>query len=105
MSVEMYPVKSCSGDADSWLKAGINLKCPNDTIGRNLYQCAPKDDKTDLVEFCLKGSRGRYEEGLCVYAYPSGHLDVEGCEKFLSGCPEKSYISDEIFNCKFSANL
>lgn len=61
--MELYPVKSCPEDADSWLAAGVKLKCPNDTLGRNLYQCAPNEDKTNLVEFCLKGSIGRHEEG------------------------------------------
>ncbi|XP_056015282.1 uncharacterized protein LOC125674555 isoform X2 [Ostrea edulis] len=98
MSVEMYPVASCPGDGDSWQKAGITLNCPKDTIGRNLYQCAPNEYKTDLVEFCLEGSIGRFEEGLCVYAYPSGHLGVKNCTKFVTGCPETPYINNEIYN-------
>ncbi|XP_056015275.1 uncharacterized protein LOC125656640 [Ostrea edulis] len=98
MSVEMYPVESCPGDGDSWQKAGITLNCSKDIIGRNLYQCAPNEDKTDLVEFCLKGSIGRFEEGLCVYAYPSGHLGVKNCTTFVTGCPETSYNNDEIYN-------
>ncbi|XP_056017030.1 uncharacterized protein LOC130053667 [Ostrea edulis] len=98
MAVEMYPVESCPGNGDSWQKAGIALKCPNDNIGRNLYQCAPNEYKTDLVEFCLKGSIGRFEEGLCVYAYPNGHLGVKNCTTFVTGCPETSYNSNEIYN-------
>ncbi|XP_056015285.1 uncharacterized protein LOC125676178 [Ostrea edulis] len=98
MSVEMYPVESCPGDGESWQKAGLALKCSNDIIGRNLYQCAPNEYKTELVEFCLKGSIGRFEEGLCVYAYPSRHLGVKNCTTFVTGCPETSYNNNEIYN-------
>ncbi|XP_056015284.1 uncharacterized protein LOC125676180 isoform X2 [Ostrea edulis] len=98
MAVKMYPVESCPGDGDYWRKAGIALNCPKDTIGRNLYQCAPNEYKTDLVEFCLTGSIGRFEEGLCVYTYPSGHLGVKNCTTFVTGCPKMSYNNNEIYN-------
>ncbi|XP_062610908.1 uncharacterized protein LOC134272727, partial [Saccostrea cucullata] len=97
MNVELKPVMSCPTNASSWLSNGIKLQCPNDTLGRNLYQCVPNDDRSSLVEFCLQGSIGRYGANLCPYAVSTGHLDALNCSTFLSGCPEESYNTNEVY--------
>jgi hypothetical protein len=61
--VKLYPVDSCPTDFESWREAGIKLNCSNDFLGRNRYQCAPNQDKTELVELCLAGPRGNTESG------------------------------------------
>ncbi|XP_062600366.1 uncharacterized protein LOC134261999 isoform X2 [Saccostrea cucullata] len=97
MNVELKPVTSCPTNASLWLSNGIKLQCPNDTLGRNLYQCVPNDDRSSLVEFCLQGSIGRYGANLCPFAVSTGHLDALNCSTFLSGCPEESYNTDEVY--------
>ncbi|XP_062597902.1 uncharacterized protein LOC134259322 [Saccostrea cucullata] len=97
MDVKFRSVTSCPTNASSWLSNGIKLQCPNDTLGRNLYQCVPNADRSSLVEFCLQGSIGRYGANLCPYAVPTRHLDAYNCSAFLSGCPEEAYNTNEVY--------
>ncbi|XP_062590371.1 uncharacterized protein LOC134251982 isoform X2 [Saccostrea cucullata] len=102
-NVTFRSVSTCPKDAPTWLNNGIKLQCPNDTQGRNLYQCVPNENRSSLVEFCSKGSIGRFEANICPYAVSSGHLDAIDCSTFLYGCPREPYITNEVF--KYSACL
>ncbi|XP_062611433.1 uncharacterized protein LOC134273262, partial [Saccostrea cucullata] len=97
MNVKLKSVTSCPTNASSWLNNGIKLQCPNDTLGRNLYQCVPNDNRSSLVEFCLQGSIGRYGANLCPYAVSTGHLDALNCSTFLRGCPKEAYNTNEVY--------
>ncbi|XP_062567738.1 uncharacterized protein LOC134229980 [Saccostrea cucullata] len=92
-----FPVPSCPWHPDSWREAGVKLNCSRDQFGRILYQCAPNEGKTSLVEFCLKGSVARIEKGLCVDSLSNGFLGVQNCSHFDYGCPNRSYINNEIY--------
>ncbi|XP_062579573.1 uncharacterized protein LOC134241549 isoform X2 [Saccostrea cucullata] len=97
MDVNFRPVTACPKDGLTWLNNGIKLQCPNDTLGRNLYQCVPNDGRSSLVEFCLQGSIGRYGENTCPFALSSGHLDAINCSTFLKGCPKEPYLTNEVY--------
>ncbi|XP_062618066.1 uncharacterized protein LOC134279651 [Saccostrea cucullata] len=96
-NVTFRSVSACPKDALTWLSNGIKLQCPNDTYGRNLYQCVPNDDRSSLVEFCSKSSIARFEANFCPYAVSSGYLDAINCSTFLKGCPREPYLNNEVY--------
>ncbi|XP_062610250.1 uncharacterized protein LOC134272031 [Saccostrea cucullata] len=95
-NVTFRSVSTCPKDASTWLSNGIKLQCPNDTLGRNLYQCVPNENRSSLVEFCSKGSIARFEANICPYAVSSGYLDAIDCSSFLKGCPREPYNTNEV---------
>ncbi|XP_062583973.1 uncharacterized protein LOC134245729 [Saccostrea cucullata] len=97
MDVKFSPVTACPKDGLTWLSNSFKLQCPNDTLGRSLYQCVPNDDRSSLVEFCLRGSIGRYEAETCPFAVSSGHLDAINCSSFLKGCLKEPYLTNEVY--------
>ncbi|XP_062600479.1 putative ankyrin repeat protein RF_0381 [Saccostrea cucullata] len=94
---------SCPQSWDEYLEAASKL-CPQ-IDGEYNYICVPNQNKTELVQFCF-GS-GRFPAWQlaehCPYLHNTGNMNAENCTRFLYGCPEKHYMTKEIY--KYQACL
>lgn len=67
----------------------------------NGYTCLPDKNLTVLFEFCYKRARFAVPKGYCLFLRYSD-VDAYDCKRFMYGCPDADYYSDEIYkyhNC------
>ncbi|XP_061186867.1 uncharacterized protein LOC133194994 [Saccostrea echinata] len=92
---EVYPVNKCPMNRNEFSRASAKRKCLNETR----FLCAPNNNLSSLIEFCTDAKKSRFQEGNCVRLEGTGDLNHYNCEeRFLYGCPNVSYIDEEIYN-------
>ncbi|XP_062607057.1 uncharacterized protein LOC134268830, partial [Saccostrea cucullata] len=92
---EVYPVDKCPMNKSEFNLASERRKCSTGTR----FLCAPNRYLSSLIEFCTDIKKSRFQEGNCVRLEGSGYLNHYNCEeRFLYGCPNVSYIDEEIYN-------
>lgn len=94
-SFEVNPVNDCPINKEAWELASARLNC-NRTHG---YHCVPNKQFTSLVEFCYpKGYKYPFEKGNCLELAGNGILNQVPCSTFSSGCPDRFFFSNELYN-------
>ncbi|XP_062594581.1 uncharacterized protein LOC134256001 [Saccostrea cucullata] len=93
--METY-VDSCPQNITEVLESSVRLGCGQDKYGNDQYLCVPNTDKTGLIELCYNGTMGLIKRGNCLET-DGENLYWNNCLGFLSGCPEKEYRSNEIY--------
>lgn len=91
-----FPVRvvaNCPMNMSDWQAAAERTGC-NDT---NAYHCAPDRFHLKLVEFCYYKTPNHVREGNCLELISYGVLNHVKCNNFTWGCPEKPYLSNEIY--------
>ncbi|XP_062577671.1 uncharacterized protein LOC134239510 [Saccostrea cucullata] len=89
-------VDSCPQNITEVLESSSRLGCGQDKYGNNQYLCVPNTDKTGLIELCYNGIMGLIKRGNCLET-DGENLYWNNCLGFFSGCPEKEYRSNEIY--------
>ncbi|XP_062576640.1 uncharacterized protein LOC134238536 [Saccostrea cucullata] len=93
--METY-VDSCPHNITEVLESSSRLGCGQDKYGNDQYLCVPNTDKTGLIELCYNGTMGLIKRGNCLET-DGENLYWNNCLGFVSGCPEKEYRSNEIY--------
>ncbi|XP_061188745.1 uncharacterized protein LOC133196915 [Saccostrea echinata] len=100
--IPVYIAKFCPQNKADWDLRSRHLNCSNDDTKIHRYHCVPNSQKTALLEFCYDIIRPLVQKDNCMELAQSGTLNQYYCKKFLSGCPETHYYSDESYlypNC------
>lgn len=90
----VYSTKQCPRNQTEWNERSSAINC---TEG-NGYVCLPNENITELLEFCYIYPFILIEEGICLYLNKRySAVDSYRCTGFLSGCPNASFVSNDLF--------
>lgn len=93
----VHTTKVCPTNQMEMDERSLALNCSK----RNGYTCLPDKNLTVLLEFCYKRARIAVPKGFCLFLRYSD-VDAYDCKRFIHGCPDADYYSDEIYkypNC------
>ncbi|XP_061195053.1 uncharacterized protein LOC133203249 [Saccostrea echinata] len=90
-------VESCPQNLTDIRNASTRLGCGRDKYGNDQYICLPNIEKTGLVELCHNGIMGIIQRGYCLET-AEGKLFPSDCSRFLAGCPDDAFRSNENYN-------
>lgn len=90
----VYSTKQCPRNQTEWNERSSAINCTED----NGYVCLPNENITQLLEFCYIYPFILIEEGICLYLNKRySAVDSYRCTGFLSGCPNASFVSNDLF--------
>ncbi|XP_078321681.1 uncharacterized protein LOC144621769 [Crassostrea virginica] len=101
--LSVYNTTSCPKNSSEWYERSVFINCTN----KGGYMCAPDETLMKLYEFCYKFANTGMIEGHCIILNNKTFIDTYDCRGFTSGCPEKSYFTNEMFtypNCAVIRN-
>lgn len=88
----VHKTKACPRNQIEMDERSLALNCTN----VNGYTCLPDKNLTVLLEFCYKRARIAVPKGFCLFLRYSD-VDAYDCKRFIHGCPDDDYYSDEIY--------
>nr|XP_022304344.1 uncharacterized protein LOC111111578 [Crassostrea virginica] len=90
----VYKTTSCPTNHSEWLSRSASIQCKSEQG----YMCVPDENLTGLIEFCYKFRNIGLRKEHCVLRNQNNSLSLYSCRGFTSGCPNKTYNSNEMFN-------
>lgn len=92
-AIVVKSVASCPMNNTDWQTAAERTRCTGDRG----YHCVPDKFHSKLIEFCYNKTRILVADGNCLELAANGILNHVKCQNFTLGCPDKPYLSDEIY--------
>uniref|UniRef100_A0A8W8ILY0 Uncharacterized protein n=1 Tax=Magallana gigas TaxID=29159 RepID=A0A8W8ILY0_MAGGI len=97
--LNVYQTFICPRTDSAWTSASLRMNC---NVGGdqpfNHYYCIPNAERTHFVEFCYDRASLKTEKGNCWELGGIGYLNQVNCTNFVKGCPDYTYLSEQVYN-------
>nr|XP_034329654.1 uncharacterized protein LOC105324358 isoform X3 [Crassostrea gigas] len=94
--LNVYQTFTCPRTESAWTSASLRMDCS--VGGDHPYYCIPNAERTHFVEFCYdRASMKTTERGNCWELGGIGYLNQVDCKNFLKGCPDYTYLSEQVY--------
>nr|XP_034329647.1 uncharacterized protein LOC117690230 isoform X1 [Crassostrea gigas] len=96
--LKVYQTFTCPWTESAWTSASLRMNC---SVGGdqpfNHYYCIPNAERTHFVEFCYDRASMKTEKGNCWELGGIGYLNQVDCTNFVKGCPDYTYLSEQVY--------
>ncbi|XP_052703205.1 uncharacterized protein LOC128179711 [Crassostrea angulata] len=96
--LKVYQTFTCPRTDSAWTSASLRMNC---NVGGdqpfNHYYCIPNAERTHFVEFCYDRASMKTEKGNCWELGGMGYLNQVDCTNFVKGCPDYTYLSEQVY--------